>query len=789
MVTRRGFLQAAIASALAAGSAAMAFPRSWSGVAGVGAGTDAGARDARMPNAFVDVFIGTGGHGHTFPGATLPFAMVQLSPDTYNADWDVCSGYHAAYDSIMGFSHTHLSGTGIGDMMDVLLMPTTGDVHIVPGAPDAPDSGYRSRFDRAHEIASPGYYSVLLKDYGVRAELTATRRTGMHRYTFPAGAKGHLVLDFAHGMQDNAHTPTRVTDATLTIVDGQTITGGRRVHQWAKGRHVYFALKASRGFGVAQLYSDDVPVTGGASTTSGTRLKAVLPLADAGAAPLLIKVGISAVSVENALANLDAENPGFDFERVRVAAESAWQTELSRVRVTSPSDRDQRIFYTALYHSLLAPTLFSDVDGRYRGMDDAIHQLPDGREQFTAYSLWDTYRAQQPLLTLIQPHRIPDVVGSLVRMATESPAGPPVWPLQGVETGCMIGYHSAVVLAEALTKGFTGIDYEKAWPAFRKRAFDDDYRGLGFYRSLGYVPADKEPEAASKTLEYAYDDWAVARLAKHLGATDDYRALVKRSGQYRHVFDTQSQFVQPKLSDGHWATPFDPRGMGHGAAWHDFTESNAWQATFLNQHDAQGYMHLFGGPDAFARKLDGLFSASPELPPDAPPDIAGLSGQYAHGNEPSHHVAYLYAYAGQHHKTQSRVRMLLSSMYSDSPDGLAGNEDCGQMSAWYVLSALGFYPVDPVSGVYVIGSPLFDRAELDVGSGRTLLIEAHQNAPDHPYIQSVWWNGEAWPNTWLKHADLAAGGHLVFVMGPAPAPGYGREQAHRPPSFDHASWS
>jgi predicted alpha-1,2-mannosidase len=447
----------------------------------------------------------------------------------------------------------------------------------------------------------------------------------------------------------------------------------------------------------------------------------------------------------------------------------------------------RRTFYSALYHTMLAPTLFSDVDGRYRGMDMAVHQLPNGQHNYSTYSLWDTYRALHPLLTLYQPERVPDLVNGLVRMAVESPDGPPVWPLQGVETGCMIGHHSAVVLAEAHAKGFRGIDYEQAWPVFRKRAMDDDYRGLPLYRKLGYIPSDKENEAVSKTLEYAYDDWALAHLAEAVGAHADAQQLRQRSRNYQHVFDRKLSFVRPRASNGRWLEPFDPRGMGHAATWRDFTESNAWQATFLNQHDLYEYMKLFGSEHAFERKLDGLFNADPALPADAPPDIAGMVGQYAHGNEPSHHVAYLYAYAGAHHKTQARVRMLLDTMYSTAPDGFAGNEDCGQISAWYVLSALGLYAVDPVSANYVFGSPLLDHAEVDVGEGRVLTVESRNNGPDRPYIQSVSWNGRPWTRSWISHAELTAGGTLIFDMGAAPNEHFGAALADRPPSFGNAA--
>ncbi|MDO1527292.1 GH92 family glycosyl hydrolase [Fulvimonas sp. R45] len=805
MVTRRQFLQGAAAVALLGGQA---LPRRALATAiGAQAG---GARAMAPPTGLarhVDVFVGTGGHGHTYPGATLPWGMVQLSPDTNDFGWDACSGYHQTDGSIMGFSHTHLSGTGASDMLDVLVMPAQGPVLLQPGerglpdenyrsrydgttsgdrlSPDSvahPGRGYRSRYDKASEQAQPGYYRVRLTDHDILAELTATLRAGLHRYTFAHKGAGHLLVDLAHGFHDDPKVPCKVSDATLKLVGNDTLVGSRRVHQWANGRYIHFALKLSRPFTRAELYSEDQPLHG-AREAKGTHLKAALHVADAGSAPLLVKVGLSAVDIDGALRNLDAEIPGWDFEGVQQAAAAAWERELGRIRIESSSDEVMRTFYSALYHTMLGPTLFSDVDGRYRGMDLAVHQLPKGQHNYSTYSLWDTYRALHPLLTLYQPDRVPDIVNGLVRMAVESPAGPPVWPLQGVETYCMIGYHSAVVLAEAHAKGFQGIDYAKAWPVFRKTAMEGDYRGLAWYRKLGYLPSDKEGEAVSKTLEYAYDDWAMAHFAEAVGAHDDAKHLRQRSRNYRNVFDRKLTFVRPRGSDGAWLQPFDPRGMGHSSKWRDFTESNAWQATFLNQHDLYEYMKLFGGQDAFERKLDALFTTSSELPADAPPDIAGMVGQYAHGNEPSHHVAYLYAYTGAHHKTQARVRMLLETMYRAAPDGLAGNEDVGQMSAWYVLGALGLYAVDPVSTHYVFGSPLLDRAEVELAAGRKLVVQAKGNGHGKPYIQSVTWNGKPWTKSWISHAELAQGGTLEFVMGATPNKRFGAAPADRPPSF------
>ncbi|MGO4502553.1 MULTISPECIES: GH92 family glycosyl hydrolase [unclassified Dyella] len=754
----------------------------------------------------VDVFVGTGGHGHTYPGPSMPFGMMQLSPDTNDSQWDGSSGYHQGDGSIMGFSHTHLSGTGAADMLDVLVVPAMGPVLLQPGDRDYDGVNYTSRYDGVHagqgaerkgykthvkgyrshytgEQARPGYYRVQLTDSHVLAELTATERAGIHRYTFQQAGEAHLLVDFAHGFHDDPKKPASVTDAELKLVGNDTVVGARRVHQWANGRHIYFALKVSRPFKRGALYSNDSAQSEGTTQVKGTNLKAALFYDKLDDAPLLVKVGISGVDIEGALRNLMTEIPAWDFDGVQAAAEAAWESELSRIRIESSSDDIKRTFYSALYHTMLAPTLFSDVDGRYRGMDMKVHQLPKGQHNYSTYSLWDTYRAEHPLFTLYQPERVPDLVNGLVRMAQESPAGPPVWPLQGIETVCMIGYHSAVVIAEAQAKGFTGIDYAAAWPVFRKRAMEDDYFGLPEYRKRGYIPSDVESEAVSKTLEYAYDDWVMAHYAEKLGHHDDATALKARSQNYRNVFDKTVNFVRPRASDGKWLEPFDPRAIGHSKKWRDFTESNAWQATFLNQHDLYTYMAMFGGANAFEQKLDQLFTTDSELPSDAPPDIAGMVGQFAFGNEPGHHMPYLYAYTGAHHKTQVRVRMLLETMYLPDPDGLPGNEDCGQMSAWYVMSALGLYAVDPVSTNYVFGSPLLDRAEVQLASGKRLVVQTQGNGKGRPYIQSVSWNGQPWTKSWITHAELTAGGTLLFQMSDKPNPAFGSAMADRPPSF------
>ena len=774
--TRRTFLQSAAVSGLAA-----AAPLSWASPLGQAQG-NASSDDLTQ---FVDVFIGTGGHGHTFPGPTVPFGMVQLSPDTWTADWDHCSGYHINDTSIMGFSHTHLSGTGAADLLDVLLMPAVGPVHTEPGPRENPTSGYRSRFSHEDEHAEPGYYSVRLKDYGIGAELTATARVGLHRYTFPADPSSHFIVDLEHGVwnSDTAPKPTHVLSAEMKAVGNDTLVGGRRVGAWAPGRYIFFAMRFSRPFTSTQFVADNQRLGASVQEAKGTSLKCIVSMPTAQKEIIQVKVGISAVSAEGALRNIDAEVPAWDFDGVRRAAKQKWQAELSRVRIETPRTNHKKIFYTALYHAMVAPNLFSDVDGQYRGMDLQVHKLADGENNYTTYSLWDTYRALHPLYTLIQADRLPDLLNTMIRMAEQSPVGVPVWPLQAVETGCMIGYHSAPVLAEAYVKDVKGVDYAKAYPLWRKRAFVDNYRGLIQYRDLGYIPCDQEDESVSKTLEYAYDDWAVAHLARAAGESDDYGLLLQRSRNYKNVFDPTTRFMRGRFANRGWAEPFDPRGMGHSKKWRDFTESNSWQATFLNQHDLYEYMKLFGGEEGFVRKLDELFNQSSELPPDAPPDIAGMVGQYAHGNEPGHHVAYLYSYGGAPHKTQARVRFLLDNMHHAEPDGLAGNEDCGQMSAWYIMSALGLYAVDPVSGNYVFGSPLFDRASIQLGNGKELVVETIGNGIDKPYIQSVTWNGKAYSKSWIAHGEIAQGGNLQFHMGAQPNAEFGAKAEDRPPSF------
>jgi predicted alpha-1,2-mannosidase len=516
---------------------------------------------------------------------------------------------------------------------------------------------------------------------------------------------------------------------------------------------------------------------------TGKALKCLIHYKTSAGEVIRVKTGISAVSADGALRNLRAEVPDWDFDRVADAAHAAWEKQLRKIKISTSNLKHKSIFYTALYHMFVAPTLFDDADGQYRGMDGKNHQLPPGLHNYSTFSLWDTYRAAHPMYTLCQSERVPDLVNSLIRMSQQSPEGVPVWPLQGKETGCMTGYHSSAVIAEACIKGFKGIAYGEGYSTLRRRAMVDDYRGLGYYRKLGYIPCDREEESVSKSMEYVYDDWAVANLARALDRKDDYQLLSERSKNYKNLFDTKTTFIRPRLENGEWAEPFEPSEMGFSKKWRDYTESNPWETTFSVQHDPVGYIKLFGGRRAFIDKLDGLFAATSELPPDAPLDIAGMVGQYAHGNEPCHHMAYLYCYAGAAYKTQERVRRLMEIEYDDQPDGLAGNEDCGQMSAWYIISALGFYAVDPVSGNYVFGTPLFERALVDLGNGKMLVVRAKRTSPTDQYIQSVTFNGKPYNKLWFSHADIANGATIDFSMGARPNEEFGAAEDSTPPSL------
>ena len=747
-------MNAAIASLLALLACAFAWPGAASGSRSV---------PAFDPTPSVDPFIGTGGHGHTFPGATVPFGMVQLSPDTRLEGWDGCSGYHDSDTLVFGFSHTHLSGTGVSDYGDILLLPGTGTIRWRSGWGRSLGEGYGSRFQKSSERASPGYYAVTLDDYQVGVELTATGRTGMHRYTFPTSDSAWVLIDLQHRDQ--------VIASQLKVVGDREIEGFRRSRGWARDQWVYFVARFSKPFSPLIAIDDAAaPVVG---VASGTHVKAALRFRTRAGEKVMVQVGISAVDVEGARHNLDAEKGGGNFDAVRERAAETWRRALARVEVAGGTPAQTTIFYTALYHALLQPNLYTDVDGRYRGRDGAVH-LADGWTQYTVFSLWDTFRAAHPLDTILEPDRTADFIRTFLAQFRDGGALP-VWELAGNETMCMIGYHAVSVIADAWCKGIREFDANLALQAMLASASAHG-PGLDAYRAFGYVPGERESESVSKTLEYAYDDWCIARFAGSLGRAADNDAFMRRAQGWRHLLDPATGFMRPRLN-GRFKQPFDPTEVDF-----HFTEANSWQYSFFVPQDVEGQIAALGGPAAYAAKLDSLFMAAPRLSGREQADITGLDGQYAHGNEPSHHIAYLYAFAGQPWKTQMRVRHLLDSMYTARRDGLIGNEDCGQMSAWYVLSALGFYSVTPGQDAYVIGTPLFPRATLHLPNGHDFTVTAQGVSAASPYIRAAWLNGRPFQRSYLRHWEIVAGGDLTFRMGAEPETTWGVGPGRQPPS-------
>ncbi|MEW6762589.1 MAG: GH92 family glycosyl hydrolase [Pseudomonadota bacterium] len=751
-----------------------------------------GLADAAAPGspaAAVNVFIGTGGDGHTFPGATRPFGMVQLSPDTqvrhFRQSYPWASGYNYADNSILGFSHTHFSGSGHSDLGDVLLMPYTGDTKLEPGYPERPHSGYRSRFSHDEEKAEPGYYAVRLKDNEVDVELTASERVGLHRYRFGKDAPAKVILDLRQSIYDygskNLWSRLRVRDAT-------TITGMRETRGWAPGRQLYFAIKFSRPMSARQLLNREeaIEYRGFASPgktpaekpiVEGKALMAALEFGVPSDGQLLVKVALSPVSEDSAIANLE-EMPGWDFDAERARASTAWNEALSSVKAEAPEPM-RTMFYTALYHSMLAPSLFMDRDGRYRGPDNQVHQAK-GFNFHSTFSLWDTYRALHPLLTLLAPEkRNADFVNSLIAAQEHSPYGIlPVWSFHGLETWCMIGYHAVPVIADAYMKGIKGFDANKALKAMTASAEYGPYGGLEHYMKLGYVPIDREPEAASKTVEYAFDDWTIARMAEKMGRKDVAATYYKRAQNYRNVFDKETGFIRARKSTGEFRTPFNPVQSNFGS---DYTEGSAWQYSWYMPHDNAGLLSFLGGDAGLVAKMDEVFDA--KIRDDLyahMEDISGLIGHYAHGNEPSHHVAYLYNYAGAPWRTQERVTQIMASQYHNRPDGLSGNDDLGQMSAWFAFTAMGFYPVAPGSNEYVIGRPFLDRAQLNLPNGKRFTIRADGLSESNRYIGRATLNGKPLNRSFLRHEDITLGGELVFTMQATPNKDWGKERSARP---------
>lgn len=690
----------------------------------------------------VDPRIGSGDHGHVFVGANVPFGMVQVGPTSVTEGWDWCSGYHESDSTVIGFSHTHLSGTGCGDLLDITVMPVVGnDLIYARGNTDSIGSGLWSYADRTKEVTRPGYYSVPLTRYGILAEMTATSRVGLHRYTFPDSEEAAVVFDLRDGGNwDNAD------DIHMEAVGDTRIQGWRHSHGWADNQKVYFVADFSRPFKSFEL-KDDNGLFGRADFTTEAN------------APLLMKVALSPVSVEGAAANMEAELPGWDFDTTAALADSKWNEELGKIRIKGGTPDQEKIFYTSLYHSLIAPSEFCDVNGDYRGADGNIVK-GGAHPTYTTFSLWDTYRAEMPLLSITHPDRYADMINTMVDICDQQ-GRLPVWHLWGCETDCMVGSPALPVVADAIVKDIPGVDKDRAYKALLKTAMDT-IRGNGLRQKYGYIPFDLHKESVAYDMEYALADWAVAQAALSMGDTTSYNYYNNRSHSYRNYFDPSTGFMRGKDSKGNWRTPFNVFNASHRE--NDYCEGTAWQYTWLVPHDVEGLRDCFGSDEKLISKLDSLFIVSSQLEGgEISPDVSGLIGQYAHGNEPGHHTVYLYTMLGYPEKTAYKVHEILSTMYSTERGGICGNEDVGQMSAWYILSSLGLYEVEPGSGRYWFGSPLFSEAEIDVPGGKFSIV-AEGNSSNTPYIDKALLNGKELESRYIDYSDIMKGGELRFIM-------------------------
>ncbi len=734
---------------------------------------------------YVDPFIGTEKMGHTYPGATAPFGAVQLSPDTdtisyeldgkYNPDvYKYCAGYRYEDKTIVGFSHTHFSGTGHSDLGDFLVMPTVGKLQMNPGTSQNPETGFRSRFSHDEEFATPGYYSVKLKDYNIKAELTATTRVGVHQYTFPESKDAHIILDLMAGIYnyENKNVWTYVR-----VVNDSVLTGYRQTNGWARTRTVYFAMTFSKpfksygrkDFDTNQVYrgfwrkfnqNENFP------EIAGQKIRMHFDFETEEGEELMIKFALSPVSQSNAIENLMTETPGWDFEAIKDQTQTDWNKELNKIQIKASED-DKTNFYTALYHTFLSPTVYMDVNGEYKGLDQEIHKA-EGFTNYTTFSIWDTYRALHPFFNIVQPSRNNDMVKSMMKHYEQiSLKMLPIWSHYANDNWCMSGYHSVSVVADAIVKGIYDGDENAALNACVETANKRFYEGIEDYIDLGYIPDESNTTSVSNTLEYAYDDWAIAQAAQKLGRTDVYEAFMKRSENWRNNFDSSIGMMRPKLKDGTFRKDFDiseTHGMG-------FIEGNSWNYSFFVPHNPESLAKAMGGKKKFTEKLNTLFTM--HLPDEFFADTEdisreGILGGYVHGNEPAHHVAYLYNWSDEPWKTQETVRHILEMQYKPTPDGLGGNDDCGQMSAWYIFSALGFYPVAPGSEVYSIGSPLIDEATVQLENGNKFKIKSINNSNKNVYVQKVELNGKEIKDYTLKHSDVVKGGALVFYMSDKP---------------------
>ncbi|MCY7409438.1 MAG: GH92 family glycosyl hydrolase [Chitinophagales bacterium] len=694
---------------------------------------------------YVNPFIGTGGHGHTFPGATKPFGMVQLSPDTrVDGSWDGCSGYHYSDTIIYGFSHTHLSGTGCSDYGDILLMPTVGNPELKPFVNGDYKKGYASHFSHKNEKATAGYYAVHLDDDDIDAAFTVTQRVGFHKYIFPSTQKANIILDLTHR--------DKVLDSYVHVIDSRHIEGYRRSNAWAKDQVVYFYAEFSKqmeSFGIATNDSLKNKI----SEAKGTNVKAFFQFQTSKGEAIYIKVAISQTSMEGARNNM-RECTTWDFESTKAKAQISWSWELGKIQTSGGTEEQNKVFYTALYHCMIHPSLADDVDGKYLGRDYKVHQLEPGHHYYTVFSLWDTYRALHPLLTIIDQQRTTDFINTIL-LEYEQGGRLPVWELSSNETDCMIGYHSVSVMADAAMKGIK-FDYSKALVAMKSSAAQNT-PGLNAYRNNGCIGMFDEGESVSKTLEYSYDDWCISQLAKLTGDVAAYKEFIARGQYWKNVFDWKRGFMRAKKNGG-WYSPFDPFEVNF-----NYTEANAWQYLFAVPQDVDGLISMMGGKEKFQTKLDSLFSVSSITQGREQADISGLIGQYAQGNEPSHHMAYLYNYCGAPYKTQEKVREIMN-MYTNATDGLIGNEDCGQMSAWYVMSAVGFYQVTPAYSYYTIGSPIFDTVKINLENQNTFTIIAKNNSAANKYVTAVKLNGTAYDSILFSHRNIMSGATLELNM-------------------------
>lgn len=711
---------------------------------------------------YVDPYIGTSDHGHVFVGANVPFGLVQLGPVNLSKGWDWCSGYHYSDSTIIGFSHTHLSGTGIGDLGDIALMPTNQSVRLARGTISDPQSGIYSLFSRDTETVKAGYYGVHLDRYDIDVELTATKRVGFHKYTFPQSNDARVIIDLAQGIGWDAPTEGYLTQENDSVISGYRYSKG-----WAKDQRIFFTAVFSKpmtGF----IISDSTVVKEG-NTIKSAKVYGQALFSTADRENILVKVALSPVSIENAKLNMSTELPGWDFDQVVIDADKDWNEELNKIQITTKEDSVKRIFYTALYHTMIAPSEFCDVNKAYYGSDGKIH--PSAQfTNYTTFSLWDTYRAAHPLMTIIHPEKVDDMIATMLHIYEEQ-GKLPVWHLMANETDCMVGNPGIIVVADAILKGYKGFDIDLAYQAMKQSAMLDE-RGMNQLKTYGYIPYDKEsPESLAKCMEYAIADWSIAQVAKKLEKEDDYDYFMKRSKSYKHYFDHSTGFMRGLSSDGKFRTPFNPFESVHFE--NDYTEGNAWQYTWLVPHDIPGLVDLFGSKEKFITKLDSLFIVKGFLGKNASPDISGLIGQYAHGNEPSHHIAYMYPYVGQPWKTADKVREILTTMYHDRPAGLSGNEDVGQMSAWYVLSVLGFYQVEPAGGKYILGSPIVDKATIRVKDGKTFEMIVKNNSDKNRYIQRITLNNKEHKAYYITFEDIINGGILEIEMGNEPSATWG----------------